>query len=211
MRRKPLIACLGIAAILMSGIGIYAYQTFLALSSVWDRSEMRVALPALCFDPMEERTTPDGVAFIRTRTACFEGLPDWLYETRFVAIDGLQQGYVEAGSEDGEILLMRHGQPSGAYLYRFMIPVLADRGYRVIAMDHLGFGTSDKPVDPAYHSLTNHADRLAAFMDTGRPRPTPSTSAGNQPFPAGRRGCGNRRHGGCVHQGESIAFVRMAI
>ena len=36
---------------------------------------------------------------------------------------------------DGEVVLLLHGQPSWSYLYRKMIPVLADAGYRAIAMD----------------------------------------------------------------------------
>ena len=62
-------------------------------------------------------------------------------------------------------MLMLHGQPSWSYLYRFMIADLADRGYRAVAMDHLGFGLSDKPVDLGAHSFLNHADRLVAFVD----------------------------------------------
>ena len=37
-------------------------------------------------------------------------------------------------------------------------------GYRVIAMDHIGMGRSDKPVDLEYHSFLNHARRLEAFI-----------------------------------------------
>ena len=62
-------------------------------------------------------------------------------------IDGLRQAYVDEGPADGEVVLLLHGQPSWSYLYRDMIPVLADAGYRVIAMDHLGMGRSDKPTD----------------------------------------------------------------
>ncbi|WP_208354310.1 haloalkane dehalogenase [Pseudaestuariivita rosea] len=165
MGSKTLFASLGIAAVVIGGIGTYAYRTFLAPPAAWDRSDMRAVLPSACIDPMEEQSTPDGVAFVRTPAACFAALPDWPYDAQYVEIDGLRQGYVEAGPADGEIILMLHGQPSWAYLYRFMIPVLAERGYRVIAMDHLGFGTSDKPVDPAYHSFTNHANRLVGFID----------------------------------------------
>ena len=44
------------------------------------------------------------------------------------------------------------------------MPVLADAGYRVIAMDHLGMGRSDKPVDIAEYSYLGHGDRLERFI-----------------------------------------------
>jgi haloalkane dehalogenase len=46
-----------------------------------------------------------------------------------------------------------------------MIPVLSDAGYRVIAMDHLGTGRSDKPIDIDDYSYVGHADRLERFIE----------------------------------------------
>lgn len=117
-----------------------------------------------CLAEPETLTTPAGVAFVRTPDACFENLPDWPYEAKYLEIDGLRQAYVEVGPADGEPILLLHGQPSWSYLYRFMIPVLAENGYRVIAMDHVGMGRSDKPVDLEYHSFQNHAGRLDTFI-----------------------------------------------
>ncbi|MEM9833217.1 MAG: haloalkane dehalogenase [Bacteroidota bacterium] len=108
--------------------------------------------------------TPDGVQFVRTPEERFQNLPDWPYAYQFVEIDGLRQAYAEAGPADGEVVLLLHGQPSWSYLYRTMIPVLADAGYRVIAMDHLGMGRSDKPVDISDYSYLGHANRLEQFI-----------------------------------------------
>lgn len=77
----------------------------------------------------------------------------------------LRQAYAEAGPADGEVVLLLHGQPSWSYLYRKMIPVLSDAGYRVIAMDHIGMGRSDKPIDLEYHSYDNHVYRLEQFIE----------------------------------------------
>jgi len=63
------------------------------------------------------------------------------------------------------VVLLLHGQPSWSYLYRKMIPVLADAGYRVIAMDHLGMGRSDKPTEVASYTFLNRYDRLERFTD----------------------------------------------
>ncbi|MEO1652232.1 MAG: haloalkane dehalogenase [Bacteroidota bacterium] len=109
--------------------------------------------------------TPAGIQFVRTPDAEFENLPDWPYPYQYVEIDGLRQAYAEAGPADGEVVLLLHGQPSWSYLYRKMMPVLADAGYRVIAMDHLGFGRSDKPLDIDDYSYLGHYDRIERFIE----------------------------------------------
>jgi haloalkane dehalogenase len=114
---------------------------------------------------IETMTTEAGIEYVRTPDACFENLPDWPYEPQYVEIDGLRQAYVDVGSgESGETILLLHGQPSWSYLYRYMIPVLADAGHRVIAMDHVGMGRSDKPVDPDYYTYLGHVERLETFI-----------------------------------------------
>jgi pimeloyl-ACP methyl ester carboxylesterase len=64
--------------------------------------------------------------------------------------------YVDEGPRDGKVVLLLHGEPSWSYLYRKMIPVLADAGYRVIAPDMIGMGRSDKPVQLADYSYLDH-------------------------------------------------------
>jgi haloalkane dehalogenase len=119
--------------------------------------------------PLEENgvevlITAGGIEFVRTPEAQFENLPDWPYEYKYLEIDGLRQAYAETGPVDGEVVLLLHGQPSWSYLYRKMIPVLADAGYRVIAMDHLGMGRSDKPIDINDYTYLSHTDRLERFI-----------------------------------------------
>ena len=118
-----------------------------------------------CDAEPELLTTSDGVEFVRTPDAGFDDLPDWPYEPRYVELDGLRQAYVEEGPADGEVVLLLHGQPSWSYLYRKMIPVLIDSGFRVIAMDHLGMGRSDKPTDIESYSYLGHCDRLQRFIE----------------------------------------------
>jgi haloalkane dehalogenase len=101
-------------------------------------------IPALTVDTL---VSTSGVEFVRTPDVYFDNLPDWPYSYQYVEIDGMRQAYAETGPSDGEVVLLLHGQPSWSYLYRKMMPVLADAGYRVIAMDHLGMGRSDKPID----------------------------------------------------------------
>ena len=114
---------------------------------------------------LQVMTTPDGVEFVRTPDKYFEDLRDWPYEVRYVEIDGLRQAYIDEGTgKSGETILLLHGQPAWSYLYRDMIPSLIGAGHRVIAMDHVGMGRSDKPIDLDYHSYLNHTARLEAFI-----------------------------------------------
>ena len=138
-----------------------ALVMFVALSSCSDDEESSRSSD----DQQEIMTTSAGVEFVRTPDSRFQGLPDWPYEPQYVEIDGLRQAYVDEGPADGPVVLLLHGQPSWSYLYRKMIPVLADAGFRVIAMDHLGMGRSDKPIDIESYSYLGHNDRLLRFIE----------------------------------------------
>ena len=122
------------------------------------------AIPLNCDSKPTIMTTADGVEFVRTPDERFDNLPDFPYEGRYVEIDGLRQGYVDEGPIDADPVLLLHGQPSWSYLYRKMIPVLAEGGQRVIAMDHLGMGRSDKPINIEDYSYLGHIDRLEQFI-----------------------------------------------
>jgi pimeloyl-ACP methyl ester carboxylesterase len=129
-----------------------------------DGTEIQNGTDPLVPDGATIMITDDGVQFVRTDESRFENLPDWPYDYKYVEIDGLRQAYAEAGPADGPVVLLLHGQPSWSYLYREMMPVLADAGYRVIAMDHLGCGRSDKPIDIDVYSYLGHCDRLEQFI-----------------------------------------------
>lgn len=63
---------------------------------------------------------------------------------RYATVDGRQIFYREAGSTNDPVIVLLHGFPTSSFMFRALIPQLADR-YRVIAPDHLGFGLSDAP------------------------------------------------------------------
>lgn len=74
--------------------------------------------------------------------------------------------YVDEGPRDGRPVVMVHGNPTWGYLYRNFIPPLVEAGYRCIVPDHLGFGRSDKPDEPALYQVPKHAKRLEALLDS---------------------------------------------
>ncbi|MAG13333.1 MAG: hypothetical protein CMN78_01925 [Spirochaetales bacterium] len=77
----------------------------------------------------------------------------------------LHIAYVDAGPEDGPVVLLIHGVPTSSWAYRKVSASLAALGYRVIAPDNLGFGNSAKPSGREYYSMRLQAERLLALMD----------------------------------------------
>lgn len=85
------------------------------------------------------------------------------FEPRFARVaDDVRLAYVEAG--EGRPVLMLHGNPTWSFLYRNIIPPVAAAGYRAIAVDHMGFGRSDRPTGHERYRLRAHVDNLVAFM-----------------------------------------------
>jgi haloalkane dehalogenase len=69
--------------------------------------------------------------------------------------------YVDVGKGGTETLLFVHGTPSWSFEFRAVIRALS-ASRRCVALDHLGFGLSDKPEAGAYRP-EDHARRLQAF------------------------------------------------
>ncbi|MEK7462865.1 MAG: haloalkane dehalogenase, partial [Patescibacteria group bacterium] len=77
------------------------------------------------------------------------------FESKFITIDGYKIHYVEKG--EGEPILFIHGNPTSSYLWRNILPTVANvTGKRGIALDLLGFGKSDKPDIEYTLKLHNH-------------------------------------------------------
>ncbi len=121
--------------------------------------------PDVRADEAEILWTDGGRPFVRTPDERFADLPDFPWAPNHAEVDGMRMHYVEAGDPDGEVVLCLHGQPTWSYLYRKMIPVLADAGLRVIAPDHIGLGRSDKPVQLGDFSFLQHVAWMEEFLD----------------------------------------------
>ena len=81
---------------------------------------------------------------LRTPETAFDQITDFPYTPKYCEVgEGLQMHYIADG--EGPVVLLLHGEPSWAYLYRKMIPGLVAAGLRVIVPDLIGFGKSDKP------------------------------------------------------------------
>ncbi|KAF9978482.1 hypothetical protein BGZ73_002147 [Actinomortierella ambigua] len=84
---------------------------------------------------------------------------------KFVRLGGFQYHYVEEGPQGGEPLLLVHGFPDLWYGWRHQIRFLAQRGFRVYAIDTLGYGQTDSPSAVEHYTLKNLASHLVAFID----------------------------------------------
>jgi len=107
---------------------------------------------------------------LRTPDQRFHDLPAFPWPPHDVAIlrgfEGLHVHYLDEGPRDAAVTaLCLHGNPSWCYLYRHMIPVFTGAGLRVVAPDLIGFGRSDKPADPAWHTFDKHRAMLMRFIE----------------------------------------------
>jgi len=108
------------------------------------------------------------VSVYRTPDERFESLPGFAYAPNYLEQDGLRMHYLDEG--EGNPVLLLHGEPTWAYLYRKVIPELTGSA-RCIAPDYFGFGRSDKPTDPGFYTYDRHVEsiaRLAAELDLQR-------------------------------------------
>jgi pimeloyl-ACP methyl ester carboxylesterase len=94
---------------------------------------------------------------IRLRTLVPQAPTVTVIHHRYAAVEGRQLFYRDAGPPGAPAVVLLHGFPASSFMFRNLIPVLADR-YHVIAPDHLGFGFSDAP--PA-NTFTYTFDALA--------------------------------------------------
>ncbi|KAA0234010.1 MAG: Haloalkane dehalogenase [Acidimicrobiales bacterium] len=106
---------------------------------------------------------------LRTPDERFAGLPGFAFAPNYVEVPDSEGGtlrmhYLDEGPADGELVLCLHGEPSWSYLYRKMIPGLAEAGHRVVVPDLVGFGRSDKPADRDDYSYQRHMDWLSALV-----------------------------------------------
>jgi haloalkane dehalogenase len=91
--------------------------------------------------------------------------PGWLdrqgypFSSRYISLPAGRLHYVDEGR--GDVVLFVHGTPTWSYEYRHVIAALSKK-YRCVALDHLGFGLSERPPRFPY-TPEAHAKVLAEF------------------------------------------------
>jgi haloalkane dehalogenase len=109
------------------------------------------------------------VKIVRTPDERFEGLPGWNFVPHYVDVEAgdgtsLRIAHIDEGPRDAAPVLCMHGEPSWSYLYRHMVPVLVAAGHRVLAVDLVGFGRSDKPVDQLDYTYEGHVEWMLQWL-----------------------------------------------
>ncbi|MDQ2765835.1 MAG: alpha/beta fold hydrolase, partial [Gemmatimonadota bacterium] len=82
----------------------------------------------------------------------------------FVDVGGVRLYYYAAGSGGaGEPIIFLHGFPTSSHIWRDVVP-LVPAGHRVVVVDLLGYGRSDRP-EGRDLSIKAHAERVLALLD----------------------------------------------
>jgi pimeloyl-ACP methyl ester carboxylesterase len=109
----------------------------------------------------------------RAATVHFEDVADFVPHadrSRFVHVDGMRVHYQEFarpekfGDAAAPPVILIHGYTASVYAWKTVAPMIADAGFRVIAVDLIGFGYSDKPRGFEY-SIEAQARMVTRFMD----------------------------------------------
>lgn len=85
---------------------------------------------------------------------------EYPFRSHFLDIAGVKYHYLDEG--EGEVLLLVHGNPTWSFAWRNFVKDLSE-DYRVVAVDHIGCGLSDKPQDYPYN-LDQHIRNLSQLI-----------------------------------------------
>jgi haloalkane dehalogenase len=91
-----------------------------------------------------------------------DALPGYPWVSQEHGFEGHRLAYLDEG--EGDPVLLLHGEPTWSYLYRKVLPPVAQVA-RVVAPDYLGFGRSDKPTDPGWYSYDRHAASIRSLVE----------------------------------------------
>ncbi len=114
-----------------------------------------------------------GKLLLRPRDADWQKCRDVVFHPEhscFIDVDGVRVHYQEAGDEHAPAMILIHGFASSTLVWSKVFLKLAEAGYRVIAVDMLGYGYSAKPRNGEY-TIAGQAKLLARLLDRlGIPR-----------------------------------------
>jgi haloalkane dehalogenase len=99
----------------------------------------------------------------RTPEERFDGLPDFAFEPTYRTVGDLRLAHLDVG--EGAPVVMIHGEPAWSFIWRKAIPPIRDAGYRCVVPDLAGWGRSDKPIDPSWHSLERHVELTGSLLE----------------------------------------------
>ncbi len=84
---------------------------------------------------------------------------------RDVETNGIRMHVVEAGPDDGPLVVLCHGFPESWYSWRHQLPALAAAGYHAVAPDMRGYGRSDAPADARAYTQLHLVGDVVGLLD----------------------------------------------
>ncbi|MBI1281825.1 MAG: alpha/beta fold hydrolase [Anaerolineaceae bacterium] len=87
------------------------------------------------------------------------------YDHALIKTNGVNLHVVQAGPEDGTLVILLHGFPEFWYGWRKQIDFLAEQGYRVWAPDQRGYNISEKPQGIAAYNLNELSADVIGLID----------------------------------------------
>src|SRR6201993_2075775 len=108
-------------------------------------------------------TQPTSRAGVQVLTPCRETTP--ITTIHRIEADGVRAFYRASGDPKAPVVLLLHGFPTSSFMFRELIPRLADQ-FRVIAPDLPGFGFTEVPEERKYtYSFDALAHTMEAFTE----------------------------------------------
>ncbi len=106
---------------------------------------------------------------LRTPDECFANLDGYDFAPHYFTVtdeDGtpVRIHFIDEGPRDAAPVLLMHGNPTWSYLHRHMIRPLAAAGHRVIAVDLVGTGRSEKPALKSDYTLARHYNWMRKWL-----------------------------------------------
>lgn len=84
-------------------------------------------------------------------------------QQRVLGVESVRQHYLDEGAGSGPTILCVHGNPTWSFYYRSIVDSFRGE-HRVLAVDHIGCGLSDKPSSYPY-TLAQHTENLVGLID----------------------------------------------
>ncbi len=83
-----------------------------------------------------------------------------------IPVNGIELEVYEAGKENvGRPIVLCHGWPEHAFVWRHQIPALAEAGYHVIVPNQRGYGNSSRPTRVDEYGIEHLTGDLVALLD----------------------------------------------
>lgn len=89
---------------------------------------------------------------------------EYPFESHWLDLDGVRLHFIDEGPRTADPVLCVHGNPTWSFIWRRLIRELSPQR-RVLALDHIGCGFSDKPQEYPYR-LEQHVANLRRFIES---------------------------------------------